>query len=400
MNSFTCPLCNSQRAFETFASFLRHVTTYHQNDPDFRIVCSLGPTCGVLYRTFSAYKAHVYRHHQVELHPIRSNTRDIPSYDDDPQPTETDEVIGSNSTDDLMDRDSDTSDTAKSECADESDAEWDQMADVLKSHGSQDGNDRTVRDLIKSFVLFLLQLREDFFVPKHTMNTITNYIISLLERLHALLVKSAVDCPVHDLSSTSATRHTCGKMVAVEMVESTTRDVCHQLQLITKNEYQFVHHCHDLFDYEPPVEITLTDTSSNDNYETAYFLPIERTLSRLLSNDTILSHVLRNVDREKRSVALDDDLMFSFRDGHFGARIDDDSLLLQLYLDDIGVTNPIGAKKDNHKLAMFYFSIEDIPDQHRSKLDFIQLLAVCDSKILKVQPLFEILRSNTSKPFR
>ena len=288
-----------------------------------------------------------------------------------------------------MDRDSDTSDTAKCERADESDSEWDQMADLLKSHGSQDGHERTLRDLIKSFVLFLLQLREDFFLPKHTMSTITNYIISLIERLQALLVKSAVDCPLRDLSFTSATRHTCGKMVAVEVVESTTRDVCHQLQLITKSEYQFVHHCHDLFGYEPPVEITIIDTSSNDNYETAYFLPIERTLSRLLSNDTILSHVLRNVDREKRSVALDDDLMFSFRDGHFGARID-----------DIGVTNPIGAKKDNHKLAMFYFSLEDILDQYRSKLDFIQLLAVCDSKVLKVQPLFEILRSNTSKSFR
>ena len=208
MNSFTCPLCYSQRAFQTFANFLRHVTTYHQNDSDFRIVCSLGPTCGTLYRTFSAYKSHVYRHHRVELHPIRPNARDIPSYDDDPQQTETDEVIGSNSTDDLMDRDSDTSDTAECERADESDSDWDQMANLLKSHGSQDGHERTLRDLIKLFVLFLLQLREDFFLPKHTMNMITNYIISLIERLQALLLKSAVDCPLRDLSSTSATCHT------------------------------------------------------------------------------------------------------------------------------------------------------------------------------------------------
>ena len=143
----------------------------------------------------------------------------------------------------------------------------------------------------------------------------------------------------------------------------------------------------DANSYEPPVEITIADTSSNDDYETAYFIPIERTLSRLLSNDTIVSQLLRSIDREKRSAALDDDLMFSFRDGYFGARVDDDSLLHQLYLDDIGVTNPIGAKKDNHKMAMFYFSLEDIPEQYRSKLDFIQLLAVCESKALKVQPL-------------
>jgi hypothetical protein len=387
MNSFTCPLCHSQRAFETFANFFRHVTTYHQSDPDFRIVCSLGPTCGALYRTFSAYKSHVYRHHQSQLHPIRPNARDIPSYDNDARQTETDDVIASHSTDDLLDRDSDISDTAECERVDENDSEWDQMADHLKLHGNQDGDKRTLRGFLKSFVLFILQLREDFFLPKHTMNTITNYIISLIERLQALLVTSAVECPLRDLSSTSTTRHTCGKMIAVEAVEGTTRDVCQQMQLITKNEYQFVRHCHDLFGYEPPVEITIADTSSNDDYETAYFIPIERTLSRLLSNDTIVSQLLRSIDREKRSAALDDDLMFSFRDGHFGARVDDDSLLLQLYLDDIGVTNPIGAKKDNHKMAMFYFSLEDIPDQYRSKLDFIQLLAVCESKALKVQPL-------------
>ena len=83
--------------------------------------------------------------------------------------------------------------------------------------------------------------------------------------------------------------------------------------------------------------------------------------------------------------ALDDDLMFSFRDSQFGTRIDDDSLLVQLYVDDIGVTNPLGVKKDNHKLAMFYFSLEDVPDQYRSKLDFIQLVAICDSRVLEVR---------------
>jgi hypothetical protein len=77
--------------------------------------------------------------------------------------------------------------------------------------------------------------------------------------------------------------------------------------------------------------------------------------------------------------------MFSFRDGHFGNRIDDDSLLMQLYIDDIGLANPIGAKKDKHKMSMIYFSLEDIPDQHRSQLEHIYLVGICTSGTLKVK---------------
>jgi hypothetical protein len=76
--------------------------------------------------------------------------------------------------------------------------------------------------------------------------------------------------------------------------------------------------------------------------------------------------------------------MFSIRDGYHGNKLDHDNLLLQLYLDDIGLTNPIGAKRDQHKMSMVYFSLEDIPDKYRSKIDYIQLVGICQSKILKV----------------
>jgi hypothetical protein len=79
--------------------------------------------------------------------------------------------------------------------------------------------------------------------------------------------------------------------------------------------------------------------------------------------------------------------MFSIRDGYYGNRLDHDNLLVQLYLDDIGLTNPLGSKRDQHKMTMVYFSLEDIPDKYRSKIDFIQLIGICESKILKVKTL-------------
>ena len=77
--------------------------------------------------------------------------------------------------------------------------------------------------------------------------------------------------------------------------------------------------------------------------------------------------------------------MFSVRDTYSGTTLDRDTLLIQLYLDDISLTNPIGSKRDNHKMTMVYFLLEDIPDQYRSKIDFIQLVGICESKFLKVK---------------
>ena len=89
--------------------------------------------------------------------------------------------------------------------------------------------------------------------------------------------------------------------------------------------------------------------------------------------------------QQQESVFKDEDVMFSFRDGNYGFRIDDDSMLIQLYADEMGLTNPIGTKKDRHKIFMIYFSLEDITDQYRSQLDQIHLVALCESVIIKVK---------------
>ncbi|CAF4179953.1 unnamed protein product, partial [Adineta steineri] len=68
MSSFCCSLCPTNRRFDSFAKMFQHITLYHQNEPNFNITCDLNNACGVLYKTYSAYKAHVYRQHITELH--------------------------------------------------------------------------------------------------------------------------------------------------------------------------------------------------------------------------------------------------------------------------------------------------------------------------------------------
>ena len=139
-----------------------------------------------------------------------------------------------------------------------------------------------------------------------------------------------------------------------------------------------------MFGYAPPIEIATVNENSNEELEKSYYIPIDQTLSKILNDDNIYCHIIRHINEERKSTRIDDDLMFSFRDGNFGARIDDDSLLIQLYLDDIGITNPIDAKRDSNKMTMIYFSLEDMPEYYRSRLDSIHLLGICNSKVLKV----------------
>ncbi|CAF0986734.1 unnamed protein product [Rotaria sordida] len=61
MSSFICPLCLTNQDFVSLAKMFPHVTLYHQNESDFEITCDLHGTCGALYRTYAAYKSHIYR---------------------------------------------------------------------------------------------------------------------------------------------------------------------------------------------------------------------------------------------------------------------------------------------------------------------------------------------------
>lgn len=386
MNHFTCPFCAQNRDFHTFSNYFRHITIFHQNDSRFRITCDLNQTCGILYRSFSGYKAHVYRHHQSELYPLPQQSTNTISNIDLLKQHAIDNPVMLNSMDCHVDEESDTSDDDQFELTGDDEPDSNGVEEFFGMHHGEGSNEVTIEDVVRSFVLFIVQLREEFWLPKNAMNMITDYIRMLIEVVQTLLRTSATHCYASESLSDVASNMQAIRMIDLKIVESLMSDICQRFSDVTKNEYRFGQTCQELLGYDSPVEIVIGDANTNERSETAYFIPIERTLTRMLSDDQILLRVLDNIDQERNSVATDDDLLFSFRHRNFGSRIDDNSLLIQLFLDDIGVTNPIGSKKDSQKLTMVYFSLEDVPDGYRSKLHFIQLLAVCKSKSLKVTP--------------
>lgn len=385
--SFICPLCLTNRDFSSFSKMFRHITLYHQNTPNFQITCDLHSTCGVLYRTYSGYKAHIYRKHLIELHSTEqhnhSNTISI-----DNQCNENVNVdVESKSIDPDGNYASDFIDynTEFVPLNDYSDA-------VSSTFVSSDGNEeniRSIKDIKKNFLLFILQLREDFLIPKNVTNVITTYITTLIHHIEFLLQKKTFNYSIDSyLIPSSSSGNQAKKAIEFDELKYLFNDIRIAIELITKNEYQLIKHCEEYFNYTPVQEIPLS--SANEDSDFGYYIPIDKSLSSILNSRSFSTKILENIHQQQLAKELDDDLMFSIRNSYYGSRLDDNHLLIQLYLDDISLTNPLGSKRDQQKYSMIYFTLEDVPDEHRSKLDFIQLLGICNSRILKVKALINL----------
>lgn len=62
-----------------------------------------------------------------------------------------------------------------------------------------------------------------------------------------------------------------------------------------------------------------------------------------------------------------------------------ESLQIEIGTDDFEVCNPLGSKSTLHKICAVYFTIKNVSPQHRSKLDNIFLVALCNSDDLKTK---------------
>lgn len=357
----------------------RHVTLYHQNDPNFGIICNLHNTCGVFYKKYSAYKSHVYRKHSLELHALENNNACTISTDNSQQ-----ENVGTSMESDFM-KDDENYESDYIDFEADSTLSNDNDSSSCFSRNCNEEIINSIKDIKKSFVLFILQLREEFLLPKNITNVISTYITSLISYIQLLIEKKMFDFSGNDhvLSSSSFFRNGNEKFIGFNELKLIFDDISNGIESITKNEYQFIKSCEEYFNFTSVEEIPVSTAVDDLNF--GYFVPIDNSLSLMLKSQQFSHEIIENIQQQQTLTELDNDLMFSIRDSYYGLGFDHDHLLIQLYIDDIGLTNPLGSKRDQHKMTMIYFTLEDVPDKYRSKLDFIQLVAICESKCLKVK---------------
>ena len=304
------------------------------------MACDLTALCGVSYRTYAAYKSYIYRQDSNLLHLKDETTKNVDSLSfHGAQELDINSSVGLNLMNDTVEKNS--MDDAQKYLLHDDDNNGIQT-NLLKDNNKgtaidplalfkwsfDEENDLiSMVDVQKACVLFILQLREKFSLPKYTTNLISNYI-TLINHLQSLLEKKAVvyDCDDVTQASSSRTTSELHKLIEVETMKSITDELCHGIENATRNEYQFLNYSKQYFNYSSPEELIVSNP--DEKLECAYVIPIDQTLRAIFRTQDTVIQVLDNIKQQQQATNCDEDLMFSFRDGSYGSRIDDSSLLL------------------------------------------------------------------------
>jgi len=331
-----------------------------------------------MYYTFAGYKSHIYREHRdlidKDLFKQRMQTD---------MNTDNDEILLSTSYDTQSDfhtqihDEKDERDEKDDETNDGDAICWPLlMEEIIQSSGKKIDLDF----FEKFYVDFLLNLREGHSLPQNIIHTITSGFKSLIELIHKLLIMKTKNSLIkHEKTVINSATDDSVLLADVNEIIS---NIIERMTDITRNEHTFVKLCRKYFSYASPKEIKLEDAD-----QIAYYIPIQSSIQQMLNKHDVLTMLTKSFNENVNRNATDMDLMFNYRHALHGKlhpvlKKTPNALLLQLYIDDIGLTNPIGAKRDTQKITMIYFQLEDLPDTVKSTLNSIGLVAMCHSNHL------------------
>lgn len=358
---YFCPLCISSSVFHNFFTLFTHIRNEHSGDPFFNIRCELGAFCGSRYSSFSSYKKHIYRCHRCLLD-LSDNNYNVSSNLDDIL-DDIGDLLSNPTFNSPSDRIIDPESCIyPDEEIDNTDREFLNFDHIISSGTDQQSGFYTLAEF---YTRFLLELREYHLLPQKIVQSISSNVCALLDIIVKLIKQKE-----------------SSSFISIFDLETVLKHVSQIINSIGKNEYQFLKQCTKYFNYQSPTEITL-DTSD----ERAYYIPLKQSLSDMLQNGQLLQAIIDNIVSLSTRVAKDKDLILSNRQGrsvisNLSRQTNSNSLLLKLYTDGIGITNPIGPKRDAHKFTCFYYLLDDLPEIVRSQVNSIGLHCICYTKHL------------------
>ncbi|CAF1431235.1 unnamed protein product [Adineta steineri] len=372
---YFCPLCQNRQLFITLINLYKHIRSIHRNDVPYNIRCLLNPGCGSSYMTFESYRSHLNRYHHDLL-----NKYDIPA---DFTLNENEQLLSFSSSNSNINQDDEDERIVGQESSDEDESEtledtninenlidWSLFTDLTNT---EDHNKEfTFSSFEKHYTHFLLNLREGHLLPQGIIKSITSYFTTMLDALFKLIENQAIQSSTNPLIS----------LVDIGKVLLQIKNLIYD---ISKNDYQFLKRCTDYSGYAEPLKIKLDD---KNNF--GYYVPIERSAQNLLNKPDVINYLINNVKNNISQTKNDPDLMLTYRDGtaakdNPSLKLHPNSFLIQLYSDGIGITNPLGPKKGKHKLTLYYFPLEDLPDFLKSMLQSTGLVGICPTKFLSIQ---------------
>ena len=142
--------------------------------------------------------------------------------------------------------------------------------------------------------------------------------------------------------------------------------------------------------FTEPVEITLGIDPTTNKTNTIQYVPILKTITRVLQHEDVLSHCLNS------EVSRNDGRMSTyygsenFKQNKLNSP--ENSIEIILYHDDLNVVNPLGNKVSKYKVSALYFVIGNVPNQFPSRLKDINLLLLSPASYITKYGYKEILQ--------
>ena len=337
---FLCHYCSFE--ISNFCKYLQHVWDKHSLQANFSIKCGIA-NCAAKYTSVRSFKIHIKTKH-VWFYDEHFTTRKTRSF-------------------------SGLSDSASADVT-MSDVEEDGYD--LGIHDDESSNECDTEETLDHDDLiadFLLELREKYHVTQAALKIVSEkvkHIIDLDGKVHVSKFEKSLKNNNSDFNldyESRAILH-CDSLFTRSLLKFSSSKALDQY--ITKKA-----------SYIAPEELTLGYNEVTHKFDHLYYVPILKTLGFLLKKNDIYAEVANSMKGTSG-------VLSNYHDGSCFKKnllFSNDSTALQIifYNDDFQCANPLGNKTSKYKVCAFYFTIGNLPPQHRSQLKDIHLVAVTQS---------------------
>ena len=357
---YHCPKC-SRRVF-TVTKLIQHIGLIHAHEPNFQISCGINDCCSS-FKIFESFRRHIYRKH------FHSNS--------------------------------------DKNCAEE-DLDVTESIDEDADSGREDLNENlspaakpvpSIEELLKDFknnlFNFIIKCREKNLLPISVQKEIVedvNFLFCFFKENYDAFLTFHLEKNGFNISEIP-------ELARVLHSDDFFRGATGAIQ----SPYCITEHCKNALQMTEPIDYKLLDDKGKVIGSCSY-VPVHKVLKRYFSNDDIKDFVFPNHTPQT-------DFLSDYCDGNIFAehsffRDHPNALRLHFYEDEFEVVNPLGAKRNKHKLCGFYYTIGNLDKKYTSLQQHIHLALLVRYSFVKkcswdiiLKPLLDDLKRLASHGF-
>jgi hypothetical protein len=164
------------------------------------------------------------------------------------------------------------------------------------------------------------------------------------------------------------------------------------MELTSASEYALLRYLkrHDLIVQHIAYVVSSDEASVSTPKDSFHYVPLLAVIEKMMSHKDVYHHVSQQSVAAKLELdsCSDDSHMESITDGKLFRSdvffMDNlSALFIQLYVDDVELCNPIGAKKGRHKVTAVYYIVGNLNAKYCSQERFIHLAILAKHNIIK-----------------